>query len=40
MENYRIALVSDVHVGPTVGSDRVEYLVRLVNQEKVGKEGH
>uniref|UniRef100_A0AC34FAG2 Calcineurin-like phosphoesterase domain-containing protein n=1 Tax=Panagrolaimus sp. ES5 TaxID=591445 RepID=A0AC34FAG2_9BILA len=31
-ENFTIALVSDIHTGPTVGRSRVEEIVEIVNQ--------
>lgn len=36
MQDFRIALLTDMHVGPTVGRKRVEEIVQLVNQEKPG----
>ena len=33
LEGYRIALVTDVHIGPTVGRSKVERMVAMINAE-------
>lgn len=34
MNNYSIALLTDVHIGPTVNTERVARIVELVNDLK------
>lgn len=40
MNNIKIALLSDVHLGPTVGFNKLDRVVKFTNKLHPGKKGN